>query len=155
ALTLIVGPLFGETIAHFPLFIAEALLVEGAALLISPQARPYRFAVVSGALVGSVGVLAEWGWSHVWMPIPWPGHIVAEAIALSVPVAIGAAVIGSFIGSALRLRADIVATPRAWAAVAASAIAIGAVVGYLLPTTVPDARATVALTQISPAPHRM
>ncbi|HVS29064.1 MAG TPA: hypothetical protein VHE14_05900 [Solirubrobacteraceae bacterium] len=153
-LTLLVGPAFGESTAHFPLYIAEALLVEGVALRIGP-ARPYRFGVVAGALVGSVGVVAEWAWSQAWMPIAWPAHLLPEAVAVALPVAVAGGVIGAFFGGALRLRADAAATPRAWAAVGASVLVIGAAFGYGLHTTVPaGARAQVTVTDVRPSPRR-
>ena len=68
---LVAGP-FGGSVDHFPLYIAEALLVEGVALIGAPRERPYRFGVLAGIAVGSIGVVAEYGWSHVWMPLPWP-----------------------------------------------------------------------------------
>lgn len=69
-LTLLVAGGLGESVAHFPLFVVEALLVEAVALRANPRQAPYRFAVAAGALIGTIGVLAEWGWSHVWMPMP-------------------------------------------------------------------------------------
>lgn len=153
ALTVIVGPVFGETTPHFPLFVVEALLVEAVALRVSPR-RPYRFGMAAGALVGSLGVLAEWGWSHVWMPIPWPAHVMPEAIALALPVAVAAGVLGGFVGGALRLRADVVATPRALGATATSLLVIAGAFAYLVPTTVPEGRAQVTLDEVRPAPER-
>ena len=66
---------------HFPLYIAEALIVEGVALVVAVK-RPLLFGAVCGALIGTVGLAAEWGWTHVWMPIPWPREILAETIVL-------------------------------------------------------------------------
>jgi hypothetical protein len=153
-LTLIVGTGLGETVAHFPLYLAEAALVEIVALRVSTE-RPYLFGAVAGSLAGSVGVASEFGWSHVWAPLPWPAHMLAAAVGLSLPVAIAGGVIGAFLGGALRLRADVAATPRAYAAVAASVVVVGAVMGYLLHTTVPTgARASVTLATVRPAPGR-
>jgi hypothetical protein len=153
-LTLLVGPVLGESIAHFPLYVAEGLLVEGLALAMTPARAPYRFGAVAGALAGSAGVLAEWGWSHVWMPLPWPGHIVPEAIALAVPMGVAGGVLGAFAGGALRLRPDVAATPRAWAGVATSLAVIAGVTAFLLPTTVPAGGATVTLGDVHPGHDR-
>ena len=57
---------------HFPLYLVEALLVEARRAAASRSRRPVRFGAVAGALIGTVGLAAEWGWSHVWMPCPWP-----------------------------------------------------------------------------------
>ena len=34
----------------------------------------------SGVLIGTVGFFAEYAWSHVWMPVPWPSSLIGEAI---------------------------------------------------------------------------
>ena len=70
-LSLLVGPVLGETTPHLPLYIVSALVVEAVALRISSE-RPLAFGLWSGLGIGTVGLAAEWGWSHVWMPIPWP-----------------------------------------------------------------------------------
>src|ERR671930_1064575 len=57
-----VGPALGETTLHFPLYIVEALLVELVAWRI-PRDRPLTLGIVSGALIGTVGLAADWGWS--------------------------------------------------------------------------------------------
>jgi len=59
--------------------------------------RGYRLAVVAGVGIATVGVVAEWGWSQVWMPVPWPGHIVVEAMARSLPIAVGVALVGTWV----------------------------------------------------------
>jgi len=41
-------------------------------------------------LIGTVGLAAEWGWSHVWMPIPWPSEILGETIVLGLAMALAA-----------------------------------------------------------------
>ncbi|MEA2141924.1 MAG: hypothetical protein QOI64_354, partial [Solirubrobacteraceae bacterium] len=67
-LNLIVHNSLGESLTHFPLYIVEALCVEVAALLVATR-RPLAFGLTAGALIGTVGLAAEWGWSHVWMPL--------------------------------------------------------------------------------------
>ena len=62
-----------------PLYLAEALCVEVVALVISTR-RAYLFGAVSGVLIGTVGFFAEYAWSHVWMPVPWPESLIGEAI---------------------------------------------------------------------------
>ena len=76
--SLLVGPVFGETTPHFPLYVVEAVLVELVAMR-GLVARPLAFGAVAGALIGTVGLAAEWGWSHVWMPLAWPESMLAEA----------------------------------------------------------------------------
>jgi len=153
ALALLVGGVFGETVPHFPPYVVEALLVEGAALLVRPGS--FSFGALAGAAIATVGVLAESGWSHVWMPLPWPARILPEAIALALPVAIAGGVLGSFVAGGLRLRTDLVGRPRGWAAAAVSLLTVAAIVAFLLPTSAPTgARAQIALRTLQPGPHR-
>ena len=98
AIAIIVGPILGETTPHMPLYVIEAICVELTALAISPQQRAYVFAAVSGALIGSVGMLSEYVWSHIWMPVPWPSSLLAEAIVPTVVTGIGAALVGAYLG---------------------------------------------------------
>ena len=77
----------GYTTPHFPLYIAEAAVVELAALA-APRA-PLRFALLSGLGIGTVGLAAEWGWSHVWMPHPWPASMLVPAVVLALAAGAG------------------------------------------------------------------
>jgi hypothetical protein len=154
-LALLVGPVLGETTPHFPLYVAEALLVEAVGLRMTPAAAPFRFAAIAGAAVGSLGVVAEWAWSHVWGWYPWPAHLLAEAIALAVPVGVAGGVLGAFAASALRLRSEVVVTRRAWGAAGGSLLVIAVTLGFLGSTTVPaGGGATVTLAEVHPAPAR-
>jgi hypothetical protein len=145
-----------HTIPHFPLYLAAAVAVELAALAPIARRRPYGLGVLAGALIGSVGTIAEWGWSQVWMPIPWPAHMIPEALALSIPVGIAGGVVGAFLAAALRLRADLATGRRALASVAVSLLVVAGVFAYLLPTSVPEgARAEVVLSETTAPPQRM
>ena len=99
-LSLLVGPVLGRTMPHFPLYLIEALVVEAVALRIDVAQRT-RFALAAGAAVGTVGLAAEWGWSHLWMENPWPAEMLPEGILLGVAAAVSGAVLGAFIGTAL------------------------------------------------------
>src|SRR5215211_6043837 len=101
ALALVIGAGLGEVTPHLPLYLAEALLVEATALAIAPRSRPYAFGAVSGALIGTVGFAAEYAWSHVWMPNPWPSALIGEALPAVVVAAVAAGLIGGFVGSSL------------------------------------------------------
>ncbi|HEU4701348.1 MAG TPA: hypothetical protein VFS37_02620 [Conexibacter sp.] len=148
ALSLLTGPALGETVPHFPLYLAEAALVELLALRVKPGR--FAFGALAGALIATLGVLAEYAWSHVWMPLPWPAHILPEAIALALPVAVAGGVLGTFVAGGLRLDAALVARPRAWAAAGASLLTLAAAVAFLLPTSAPtDARAHIALRTVN------
>src|SRR5215210_3328411 len=64
-LSLLVSPLFGHTTLHFPLYLAEAAVVELVGIKVSTR-RPVVFGLSAGAAVGTVGLAAEWVWSYVW-----------------------------------------------------------------------------------------
>lgn len=88
----------GEILGHFPLLIVEAILVEAVALALGNKSR-FRLGVVGGALIGTVGVLAEYFWSQVWMPIPWPASMLPSALGFGAVVGIGAGLIGAWLAT--------------------------------------------------------
>lgn len=100
ALALAIGPVLGQTTPHFPLYIAEAAVVEAVALFVSTK-RPLRFGVVAGVGIGTVGLAAEWAWSHLWMPLPWPQSAFPEVAVVGFAAAIAGATIGAWIGTHL------------------------------------------------------
>ncbi|MEA2217564.1 MAG: hypothetical protein QOJ35_190 [Solirubrobacteraceae bacterium] len=130
-LSLLVGSL-GETAAHFPLYVVEALLVEGLALVISTR-RPIVFGAWCGVLVGTVGLAAEWAWSHVWMPLPWPSEILPQIAMLGLAAALAGSLVGAYIGS--RLGADELPQPGGlrWAGLA-GAVAMTGLIAFALQT---------------------
>jgi hypothetical protein len=132
-IALLVGPVLGETVPHFPLYLAEAAIVELVALRLSPR-RPVAFALASGALIGTVGLAAEWGWSHVFMPLPWPAELLPEAALLGLAMAIAGALIGGWIGA--RLASERIPRTRTqrWTG-ALGATAVAALVGFGLYTS--------------------
>ena len=153
--TVIVGPVAGETIPHFPLYAVEALIVEVVALRIATE-RPYRFGALAGLGIGTIGFASEWGWSHLWMPLPWPEPLLAEALPL-VPVAgVAAGMLGGFIGTALGAprRTGRFPVPRL-APAAASVIAISALIAYGLQVQ-PErgVSAQITATEVRGGPER-
>jgi hypothetical protein len=126
ALALFVGEVAGYTTPHFPLYIAEAAVVELAALA-APRA-PLRFAVLSGLGIGTVGLAAEWGWSHVWMPHPWPASMLAQAVILSLAAALAGSVLGARVSQSLAMpESERAALP----AIAPRAVALAAVLALV------------------------
>jgi hypothetical protein len=101
ALALFVGEIAGYTTPHFPLYVAEAAVVELAALA-APRA-PLRFAVLSGLGIGTVGLAAEWGWSHVWMPHPWSASMLVPAVILALAAALAGSVLGARMSQSLAM----------------------------------------------------
>jgi hypothetical protein len=153
--TLIVGPVAGETVPHFPLYAVEALIVELVALRVSTE-RPYRFGALAGLGIGTLGFAAEWGWSHIWMPLPWPQPLLAEALPLVPIVGIAAGVLGGFVGTALgapRRRGEFNVPSLVPAAVSVAVIA--AVIGYGLQVQ-PErgVSAQISASEVRGAPHK-
>jgi len=130
-LALIVGPVLGESTPHLPLYIVEAALVELVALRMLPEDRPLAYGAVCGALIGTVGLAAEWGWSHIWMPIPWPSELLPEAAILGFAAAMSGAVIGAWMGA--RLSSDRVPrTPSLRTAAAVASAVLALITAYAL-----------------------
>jgi hypothetical protein len=86
------GPLLVASLTSDPFLISLAAMMR--------WAPPLAFGLSAGALVGTVGLAAEWGWSHVWMPIPWPSELLPEAAALGFVTAVAAGAVGGFVGGA-------------------------------------------------------
>ena len=152
-LTLLIGPVLGRTTLHFPLYLAEALLVELTAFLI-PVARQVTFGLVSGVLIGTVGLAAEWGWSQAWMPLPWHSALWPLAGILGFVAAVAGGLLGGMMGRALlppgaaRQRTPRLVAPIAWAG------ALATIVIAMPMASHPDYKATVTLTQVDPSPQR-
>ena len=129
-IALIVGPILGESLPHFPLYLAGALLVERSRWS-SPTRRPLAFGLAAGAAIGTLGLAAEWAWTHVFSPIPWPSELFPEGAVLGFAMAIAGSLLGAWMGA--RLASDHVprtAGLRNAACLAAAAVA--ALVGYAL-----------------------
>jgi hypothetical protein len=148
-LTLLVGPLFGEITPHFPPYVVEALVVEAVALLYlrgEPAAeRPITFGALAGLGIGTIGLAAEWGWSHVWVVNPWPGSLFPEAAITGLIAALAGGLIGGFVGRCLTPavpRRERI--PRAVLPVAAVA-AVGVIAFWIPVTAGPGVRATLDL----------
>jgi hypothetical protein len=156
AISLIVGDVFGETMPHFPLYLAEALCVEVLALVVSTR-RIYLFGALSGGLIGTVGFAAEYAWSHIWMPIPWPESLISEAFVPALIAAVGAGLLGAFLGGSFAAageRRPRIAAPALVPAVA-GLVAIVAVIGLNVGDATPSGwSAQVKLDEVESGPDR-
>jgi hypothetical protein len=152
-LALLVGPVLGRTTPHFPLYVAEAVCVELAALWMGRR-RPIALGAVCGLLIGTVGFAAEYAWSHVWGRSPWSGSMLSEAIPLTIATGVAAGVLGGFIGRSLTPNTGGERSAR-WA-VPAAALAVVGVVIWSVPQPVPahPPTATVSLANIQGPPQR-
>jgi hypothetical protein len=153
-LSLIVGPVLGETTPSLPLYLGSALCVEAAALAFAPRRRPLAFGAVAGALVGTAGTASEWLWTQGVMPLPWTGDLLPEAIVLAVAGGTAGGVIGALLGRGLR--GELPARTLARPATAGAAAVIAACIAYGLVTTEPSGvRAQVRLERDGQATVRI
>ena len=152
-LALVVGPVLGESTPYLPLYVVEALVVELVALRVSRR-RPLALGLWAGLAIGTVGLAAEWGWSQIAMPLPWPAELFPEGAILGFATAVAGAVLGAWIGA--RLGAESV--PRLpslrFAALGGAAVIAAVVAVSLQKPAETGARATVQLEEIDPAPNR-
>jgi hypothetical protein len=138
----LVGPVFGEVTPTMPLYLAEALLVEGAALALAR--RPLALGAVSGVLIGTLGTAAEWAWTQVAFPLPWTTDILPEAAVLAIAGGVAGGAFGALLATGLRGDLPRVAVARPLALAALVAIGAGVADGLVVSNDT-TARAQVAL----------
>jgi hypothetical protein len=150
--SLVVAGIIGQLWATVPLYFAEALCVELAALALAR--RPLAFGTVSGVLIGTAGFGAEYAWSHAVMRLPWTGDIVGEGMVMAVVGGVAGGLLGALLHLGVQGRLPRPAVART--VFAASLVAIAAAVTNGLLITVPkDVRVSVTLTDVrGDAEHR-
>jgi hypothetical protein len=155
--SLLVGPVFGQTLPHMPLYLVEAIVVELVALRVSTR-RPLAFGAGAGAAIGTFGRAAEWGWSHLWMPVEWPASLLPEAAILGFATAVGAGILGGALGRAFTARPERAtgsARTRQRIAIGLAGAAVVGAIAYALPASKGDpVVAAVTLDETRPAPNR-
>ncbi len=156
-ITFVVAVPLGESVAHFPLYVVEGLLVELVALAVG-TAKVGRFGALAGLAIGTVGLAAEWGWSQVWAVLPWPGALLPEALVLGLLTAIGGGIVGGWMGARLTITAgDRVPGEEPalrWLTPVGLAAVIACVAVVIPITTGPPVRAEVTLTDVATGPQR-
>ena len=116
-LALVVGGVLNHTVPRFPLYLASAVVVEAAAAWVGVRSR-LRFAVVAGALVGTVGLVGELAWVGLsgWSRVEMPASMALKVAVLGPLAAVAAAVLGAGLGRAFA--SDDLAAAGGWVAVA-------------------------------------
>jgi hypothetical protein len=142
--SIFVGPVMGQTLPHFPIYIVEGVLVEAIAFFISTR-KPIRFGAWCGVAIGTIGFAAEWAWSHIWMPIPWESSLMPEGLIWAVVAGLAGGLLGALIGSALASDSRPFPTKGVVPALAVSVLMIFVMVGYGLKVN-NDTSATAAFT---------
>jgi hypothetical protein len=140
-------------VLHFPLYLVEAALVELVALRI-PRQRPLALALSAGAAIGTVGLAAEWGWSHLWMPLPWPTSLLPEAAILGLAAALAGATIGALIGRPLNGDAVGRVPVRSFALPVAAIVAVFCIAFPLPMTSGSQTTVSARLHTVHPGPER-
>lgn len=149
-LSLVIGPGFGHTTLHLPLYLTEALLVELVALRVPPQ-RQISFGASCGLAIGTVGVAGEWLWSRIGMPFGWSQPLLSE-IWVATLAAVAGGVIGGLIGRAL---SDPGAAREAAPRFVAAAAALGVVFALAYPLPISnDVEGTATVTLEDPGARR-
>ncbi|WP_205718497.1 hypothetical protein [Actinomadura sp. WMMA1423] len=150
--SLLVGGVIGELWAAVPLYFAEAVCVEVAALVLAR--RPLALGAVSGVLIGTAGFGAEYAYGQVAFRLPWTPDILAEGMVMAVAGGVAGGVCGALLAEGLRGRMPRPAVARG--VFAAALVAVAAAVANGLVFTVPQGRtATVTLTDVrGDAAHR-
>lgn len=149
--SLVVGPVLGQTTPALPLYLVEAGVVEVAAIWLA--SRPLALGAASGVGIGTVGFAAEYGWTNLVYPLPWNVHLLPEGLILATIAGVAGGLIGALMGAAL---CGELPSPRvARAAALASVVAVIGLTVDGLATTVPQGyRAQVKLTDVRPGPDR-
>lgn len=150
AVSLAVGPVLGAPHSWWALYLGPALVVELVALTPLVK-RPLVFGAVSGLAVATVGLWLESLWIGAVYTYPWPTSMWGEALAMSIPVAVGMGLCGALLALVLTSRR----LPRpavGISIVVATVLAIGGAVANGLRIEVPEnATATIALTDAAGA----
>jgi hypothetical protein len=157
-LAIMVGGVWDQTLPHFPLYLVEALLVEAIFARASKEGSPVATGAIAGVLIGTIGLAAEWGWSHLWMPIPWQETLLPEAAIAGLVTAVAAGALGGFVGAALARPKPERTAPMgraAHGAALAALLVLVAVIGWGLPISGDGPRrATVALEDVRSGAER-
>ena len=152
AITLLVGPVLDVADHVFPLYLAEALIVELVALR-TGERRPLALGLWAGGLIGTVGLAAEWAWSGLF-PYEWTAQLLPEVIPFALAMSLAGGAIGAWLGSHLMI-SDPIRTPALrWAAVA-GAVVVTAGIGYGLQEGGGERiTGAVTLTEVEESPGR-
>ena len=124
----------GEPVDTKPgaIYVGSALVVEVAAWVLGTDRR-VRFALASGAGIGTVGLATEWWWNQ-GAHQPWTTSLLPEAALLGLVAAVSGAVIGSAMASAIALDRGAGGVPAALVGLA--------LIGVFLSLAVPGPRRT-------------
>lgn len=141
-----IGGVMNHTVPHFPLYLGSALVVEAAFVWLGTR-RPVRLALVTGALVGTVGLVTELAWVTLWgfsTSARLPASLALKIAILGPIAAMAAALVGTAFGGAVAKARETIPA----AALAAAGVALIGTLAFPLPRDVGPVTATVRLEQV-------
>ncbi|MGQ0678084.1 MAG: hypothetical protein ACT4OM_00230 [Actinomycetota bacterium] len=145
-LYLLVTVALNHSFAHFPTYIVPALAVEAVARIVGTQNR-VRFALASGAAIGTVGLAAELFWMPLSNWYPLSPALLPKAFALGLPAAMAAALVGARLARPFSEDKERSTVGTSW--LAGAAVVIVAALAFPLPRQANgDVTATVALEKV-------
>ena len=150
-IALIVGPVLGETTPMFPLYLGSAIVVELLALAAPLIRRPLAFGATAGVLIGTVGFVTEWGWSHVRSTLVWGTDILIEGTLMAIAGGVAGGLLGALLASGLRRRLPRPAVART--VLVGSLVVLAACVTNGLIATVPKVEATFGVEDVTTDPR--
>ncbi|MGY1808164.1 hypothetical protein ACI8AF_12415 [Blastococcus sp. SYSU D00669] len=150
--SLLVGPVLGETTPSFPLYLGSAVVVELLALAGPLLRRPLLYAAVAGLGIGTLGHLGEAGWSNLVSTLSWGSDTAVEGTLMALVGGLAGAMLGALLALGLRRRLPRPAVARG--VLVASLAAIAAAVANGLIATVPDdVQATMGIEEVTDSPR--
>jgi hypothetical protein len=151
-IALVVGPVFGETVPTFPLYLGSAILVELLALLLPLVRRPQVFGAVAGVAIGTLGHLTEAGWSHVRQTLSWGSDVLVEGTLMAVVGGVTGGLLGALLAVGLRRRLPRPAVART-VLVGSLVVLAAAVTNGLLATVPQNLEATFGIEDVQTEPR--
>jgi len=142
-----VGGVLHHTVPRFPLYLGSALIIEAVAFALGTTPR-LRFALISGALVGTVGLVGELAFVRLsgWAPgAHLPVDLAVKIVLLAPLAALATAVLGAGLARAFSRADD--AMPLA-AMVVAGVVLIG-VLAFPLPRRTGHVDAVIRTEQVA------
>jgi hypothetical protein len=146
----------GRSAPHFSLFVAQAVLVELLAARVGVTRR-HRFGILSGVLVGTLGTVAEWAWSQVFLPLPWPTSQLPGYLGYGLLAGVGAGLLAGWQLDRLDRIADPGPPARTqtrrfrYAALTAGAVLVFGTLGVSVPRTADgNLRGEITLDPVGP-----
>jgi hypothetical protein len=140
-LALLIGPVFGETVPTFPLYLVEALVVEAIGFVWlrgRPAAeRPITLGALCGLGIGTIGLAGEWAWNQTWVVNEWPSSLFPEAAVLGFLAALAGGVVGGFVGRSLTPGVERTERVPGLAVPVAAALGVG-LVAFAIPANAGD-----------------